>query len=421
MTKKQYFLILLIISPITKPIVKFHDVYDIPVELSGYVKHESFWDSRQVVGEGFDQVLLYPEPKKLDNLCDDINGRGQFDSVPIQTRLHIDIDGPQIRNATSSAVIEGHFFGRAEIHNIFSLRHAYFKLDWGNVEFIGGQTWHPMYFPECEVRTVSFNTGLPIAAFARDPQVSLIYKTNHFDIQFTAISELGFVSDGPIGFSSTYMRNGVVPNLDFRVIGHSGEHIFAALLDYKRIRPRLETNTGLKTDETLNSVSAALFNTLNYDSISICSSLTFAQNGTDQSLIGGYAVKCIDAETDIRSYTNINTLSVWTDWQCRPHKPVQFGLFFGYIKSFGARTCIEPNLTDADDVITERRIFGFGTDIDHIIRLSPRVQWKVKDFEFAGEVEFTRSAFGIINDKAKVVNTCPVNNTRLLLALFYFI
>ena len=63
------------------------------------IKHESFADSRQVVGARDDQSLLYPEKKNYDSFCQDINANGQFEMVAIQTRLHIDADGTaDVRN-----------------------------------------------------------------------------------------------------------------------------------------------------------------------------------------------------------------------------------------------------------------------------------------------------------------------------------
>jgi hypothetical protein len=96
----------------------------IPIRVSGYVRHESFWDSRQVVGYRDDQYLLYPEKKLLDANCQDINAHGQFDMVAIQTRLHIDADGPKIGSTQSSAVIEADYIINMPIRT-FSMRQLY--------------------------------------------------------------------------------------------------------------------------------------------------------------------------------------------------------------------------------------------------------------------------------------------------------
>ena len=268
-------------------------------QLTGYIKHETFWDSRQVVGIGEDQVMLFPEPKVCDDLGNDINNTGQFNSVPIETRLGVEINGPRIKNFNTLGYIEGDFFGTLfpqtfldlELTNIFRMRHAFFKLIWKNVELLIGQAYHPMYTANCEPRTIGFNTGVPIDSFSRNPQLSLFFELNPLIIRLTAATQLDFISDGPIGFNSIYMRDAVVPNLDIRFDWLFEKHTLGIVLDYKRIQPRLETNLGFKTDATLNSASAAAFCALNWENFSACTKLIFAQNGTDiqsiQQLISG--------------------------------------------------------------------------------------------------------------------------------------
>lgn len=419
---KKYSFLFLILYSSAHGIIEFKDSFDLPITLEGYIKHESYWDTRQIIGVGENQILVFPAPQDLDDLCNDINNRGSFDSVPLETRLRLEAQGPNIKSAQIKGVIEADFFGRLDIINLFRLRHAYLELEWETVELLAGQTWHPMFAVEVETRIISFNSGLPIEAFARNPQIRFIYKKpDVFTISFTAISELGFVSDGPIGFSNTYMRNAVIPNLNIRGEYHSGKHTFGAALDYKRIVPRLETNVGLKAHESINSVSATLFSALHWGHTDVHTKILFVQNPTDISMIGGYAVKTIDPETDQRTYTNINALSLWTDWQFRKDKPFKFGFFTGFIKNLGARTCIERDLLDANCDVIERRVFGAGTDIDNLFRFVPRVTWAIKDFEFAAELEYTRAAFGTINNEARVRNTCPVANFRFLLAMFYYL
>ena len=421
MKKPLLFFISFFITPSLYSEIAFKDAFSIPMTLKGYVKHESFIDSRQVVGAGENQVLIFPAPVKLDDFCCDVNNRGSLDSVPIQTRLRLDIDGPEIGSAKSYGTVEAHFFGRRSINNIMSLRHAYLHLVWDNLELMAGQYWHPMFSTDAEVRTISFNTGLPIEPFSRNPQIRFQYKRKAFDLLISAVSQLGFSSDGPIGFSSTYLRNAVIPNMNLRLEGHLRKHILGGCIDYLRIVPRLETNTGLKANESLNSVRATGYTALKWDNLEVNNKIIFAQNGTDLSLLGGYAVHTIDPTTDKRTYTNINTISLWTDWQFRPHQPVKFGFFFGFLKNLGSFSTVEQNLTDTDCNVIEERIFGGGTDIDNILRFAPRVTWTIEDFEFAAEIEYTRATFGCLTDKAKVVNTTPSGNTRLLIALFYFI
>ncbi len=394
----------------------------LPVRVSGYVKHESFADSRQVVGFQDDQVLLYPEKKLLDSYCQDINARGQFDMVAIQTRLRLEADGPKIGGAKSCATIEADFYGKAGISNIVRMRHAFLKLAWEKVSVLGGQYWHPLYVPRADPRTLSFNGGMPMETFSRNPQLRITYKLgSHVDFIFAASSELDSPSDGPIGSSTTYMRDAVVPMLDGQIQGHYHEHLFGAGIDFKRIIPRLQTNTGVKAHESLNSISAIAYAALYWEKVSTINKVMFLQNPTDLNTTGGYAVHCVDAVDDHRNYTNLNAIAWWNDTEINYHKSFVPGWFIGFIKNLGSHTTILQNVTDSNGTITDQRIFGTGTDIDYVFRISPRLKWKAQNFMFGAEIEYTRAAFGTIANDGDVINTTPVGNVRLLLTLFYYL
>lgn len=394
----------------------------LPVRMSGYVKWESYGDSRQVFGYRDDQNLYYPEKKDPDSSCQDINAHGQFQMAAIQSRLRFEADGPTISRAKTMGAIEADFFGKAGISDIFRLRHAYLQMQWKRVGIIAGQYWHPLYVPGADPRTVSFNTGSPMETFSRNPQLRITCKpTEQTDIMFAATTELDSPSDGPIGSSTTYMRNAIVPMLDAQCKTTWRNHIFGIDVEYKRIVPRLETNEGVKAHESLNSVSAIGYAVLQGERISSRFKFIFAQNPTDVNMIGGYAVHCVNTDDDHRQYTNFNTIAWWNDTEFNYHDKLYPGWFIGIIKNIGAQDTILQNVTDANGTITDQRIFGLGTDIDYVFRISPRLVWKAQNLAFGAEIEYTRAAYGTINSKGDVINTDPVGNVRLLLALFYYI
>ena len=394
----------------------------LPIRISGYIKWESFADSRQVVGSGNDQYLLYPKKKDLDINCQDINANGQFQMVAIQSRLHIDADGPIIGRAASLGVLEADFFGKAGIVNIMRMRHAYLKLIWKNISILAGQYWQPFFTPEVTARTISFNGGNPIESSSRNPQLRISYNpTQKTDFIFAASTELDNPSDGPIGSSTTYMRNALVPMFDAQIKTDWRTHIFGIDVNYKRIVPRLQTNTGIKAHESLNSFLVGIYSAFNWESVSTRNKFMFVQNAVDQLMTGGYAVHCVDAIDDHRKYTNLNGISWWNDTEFNYHDKFMPGWFIGIIKNIGARETILQNVTDAEGNITDQRIFGLGTDIDYVFRVSPRLTWKANNFQFSAEFEYTRAAYGTINNKGDVINTDPVGNFRVLLALFYYL
>lgn len=394
-----------------------------PIQVSGYVKHESYWDTRQVFGARADQTLLFPEKKKLDSNCNDINAQGQYEMVAIQSRMRFSIFGPQIKHAKTHGVIEFDFFGKDGINNIIRMRHAHLFLTWEKVEMLAGQAYHPLYvLYECEPRTLSFNTGIPMETFSRNPQFRITWTPSpRVNFIFCASTELDFPSDGPDGLDTKYMRDAVVPMLDFQMQTHFSEHLFGFGIDYKRIRPRLETLTGVKANETLNSIIVIAYNALNWESFNTRTKFMFVQNPTDQNMTGGYAVHSVDPINDRRTYTNLNGIALWNDSDITKSKSVIPGWFIGFIKNIGSRKTILQNVVDSNDTITDKRIFGIGTDLDYVFRVSPRIQWQVNNFMFGVEVEYTRAAFGTIDCDGKVINTDPVGNTRLLVTLYYYL
>jgi len=394
----------------------------IPIRISGYVKWEAYGDSRQVFGYADDETLYYPEKKDLDVNCQDINANGQFQMAPIQSRLRLEADGPNISQAASLGVMEADFFGKSGVRNILRMRLAYLKLMWDKVSILGGQYWHPLFVLNVEARTLSFNSGSPMETYSRNPQLRITYKpSKHADFIFAASTEFDFPSDGPIGFSTTYMRDAIVPMLDAQVKTYWGKHIVGAGFDYKRIVPRLQTNTGIKAHESLNSFAAIAYCALNWEKVSTYNKFMFVQNGVDYSTTGGYAVHCVDSVDDHREYTNLNGIAWWNDTEFNYHNKFIPGWFVGIIKNIGAQETILQNITDAEGTITDQRIFGLGTNIDYVFRVAPRLKWRSKNFEFGAEFEYTRAAYGTINNNGDVINTDPVGNFRVLLAMFYYL
>ncbi len=406
--------------PLLNPLTR-----DLPfdITISGYVKNDTFFDTRQVDALAAGHFLFFPK-RKLPDVCgDDINAHGNYNILAIQSRLRATIQGPTFENVKGYAVIEGDFFGSfsedfflgSTLINRFELRHAFFELDWPNVSILAGQTWHPMEYPVEAPRTVSFNTGAPIAVFNRSPQLRVTFVTDRFAVLFAALSEVQFRSDGPNLFSSKYIQNGIVPNLDAQIQVKVGDHTLGVGGDFKRLVPRLVTNKDFKADESIISFATMGYAELLFDPISVYFHVLYAENGTDLFLLGGYAVHCVDQETDKRTYTNRRVVSVWTDAQI--DCALSPGIFIGYTKNLGANRTIVQQAQENNPEF----IFGLDPEIDYVFRVSPRLVYSNKAFTAAGEIEFTRAAFGQLNNKAEVINAVPVNNVRFLFALYYYV
>ncbi len=382
------------------------------LKLSGYLKTDVIYDTRQSsASNGLREGHFYLYPDNVLNCLDsmDMNASPSFHILSIQTRLHADISGPDAFGAKTSGVLEAEFFGTSEADlNGFRLRHAFTKLDWTNTSLLIGQAWHPIFPTECFPGTISFNTGAPFTPFARNPQIKLTQKFGKISAILTTYSERDFMGTGEDGTSNKYLKNSGLPSMNLQLRAQLAKTgLLFAGLDFKTIRPELKTAADYHTDENLQSLCG--FVTLNFKTkpVTFTAMAAFMQNATDMLMIGGYAVaEVIDPVKAIKTYTNLNTFSSWFDITTNGTK-FQAGLFGGYSKNLGAgRTIAGPE-------------FGRGTNIDYLLRISPRVQLISGKTTFAGEIETTTAAYGTIQADGSVSNARPVTNIRLLVAAYY--
>jgi hypothetical protein len=382
------------------------------IKFSGFVKTDIFYDTRQSgvsnsIREG--HFFLYPDNVLYDEAMNDLNANPSFHMLNIQTRLKGDISGPDAFGAKTSGVIEAEFFGTSESDlNGFRLRHAYVKLDWLKTTVIIGQTWHPVFPAESFPGTLSFNTGAPFTPFSRNPQVRVNRKFGMTSLSLTAYSQRDFLSAGPDGNSNKYFRNSGIPGFNIQFRAPVGSAITAwAGFDYKTLRPEIKTSANRETHATIGSVT--IFSTVKIKTkpLNISVMGTYAQNATDLVMIGGYAVAEItDTLNQYKKYTNLNTASFWTDLSTNGKK-VTFGVFAGYSKNLGAKDQIAGPL------------YGRGTNIDHLFRVSPRITITEGRLVLGAEVESTTAAYGTMQDKGRVTETNNVSNLRILLCALY--
>jgi hypothetical protein len=382
------------------------------IRFSGFIKNDIFYDTRQSgaangLREG--HFFLFPDNVLRDIDGNDINANPSFHILNIQSRLKGDITGPDALGAKTSGVIEAEFFGTGETDiNGFRLRHAFVKMDWPNTTLIIGQAWHPMFPEESFPGTISFNTGAPFTPFSRNPQVRFRRMLGDISLSVTAYSQRDFVSAGPDGNSNRYLRNSGMPGADLQIKIPAGAILTLwSGADYKKIRPELRTPANFETDETIGSFSAYMNMKFVTKPLNISIMGVYAQNATDLMMLGGYAVSgTIDPMRQIREYTNLNTGSMWADISTKGKKMV-FGLFTGYSMNMGA----VENITGT--------VYGRGSNIDHLFRISPRTMFTEGKLSFAAEAEITSASYGLMRPDGRVTGTDAVTNVRILLSTIY--
>lgn len=382
------------------------------IRFSGFVKTDIFYDTRQSsasngLREG--HFYLFPDNILPDAAGNDINANPSLHILNIQTRLRGDISGPDAFGALTSGAIEAEFFGTNESDlNGFRLRHAYVRLDWKSISLLTGQYWHPLFPVESFPGTISFNTGAPFIPFSRNPQIRLTGKTDHLSLMLTAYSQRDFTSPGPDGNSNKYLRNSGLPGLNVQLRIEAGKSFAGwAGIDYKTLRPELRTTLNFETDSKIKSIAAFANVRIKTDPVNLSLMGVYAQNGTDLMMIGGYAVTGITSVTnDFKTYTNLNSASIWLDLSTNGKK-VAAGIFTGYSKNMGS----------TDEIAGA--VYGRGTDIDNLFRISPRITLTSGRLSFAGEIESTTAAYGTRGSNGRVAETQNVSNLRILLSTIY--
>lgn len=392
------------------------------IKFSGFVKNDFFLDSRQTVAAREGHFLLWPSAESLDELDKDINAKANFNMLAVQSRLKGAISGPDAFGAKTSGVIEIDFFAQADDNiNLVRMRHAFVKLDWTSFELLAGQYWNPLFVTDCFPGTVSFNTGTPLQSFARNPQIRAVYKTGDLRFTLAALSQRDYTSRGVDGVSSKYLRNSSVPDIHFQTQfgvkdNESGTaFVIGGGLAYKSLVPRLESEGlgGLtySVDEKVGGLTAIGFSKLTTRPVTFKLEARYGENIADVLGISGFAVKeVLSATTGEQSYTPLTSFTFWGEVHTNGSK-VQVGVFGGVFKNLGSKEARDP----------VNPVYGLGTDINNLLRVSPRIIFNSNKTRVAFELEYTRAAFGSNFDELYMPeSTIPVANLRGLVAIYYF-
>jgi len=374
----------------------------------GFVKADAMYDTRQVVEAREGYLLLYPKKVSLDKNGQDINAHGSFNQYAMTARLTAKIAGPDVLGAKASALIEGDFTGASNAeNNSFRLRHAYLKLKWNHAGITAGQYWHPINIPEMIPNVLSLNTGAPFHPFSRQPQIRFDASKGRINAVFAVISQRDYVNTGPAGASYTYLRNSVIPNLHAQV-QYIAEYVFAgAGVDFKRLTPRLVTDSLFATNAYVNCFSYTIFGMVKTKPLVLKMQLIYGQGLNDNLVMGGYGIKNTDMLTNRIQYTPLNYFSGWLTISTTG-KSWQGSLFAGYTKGFGSSDKISG------------AVYARDADIAYVYRLAPMLSYISGKLALSAEIEVTTAGYGTPDANYKVLRASPVTNTRTSFSAGYF-
>ena len=415
--KKLIYLLVVILLP-SIAFSQKSDEKKVKATFYGFVKTDMFWDTRQTVSAREGHFLLFPAPVNEDAVGDDINDKANFNFLSIQSRVGVSVSGPNVLNAKLSGKIEGDFFGQLNTNiGLFRLRHAFVKLNWTKTELLIGQYWNPMFVTDCFPGTVSFNTGSPFQPFARNPQVRLSHIMGIAKVMVVANSQSDYTSRGPNPLdpsksiaSAKFMRNSALPELSAQVqLKPTTNLLFGIGASYKQIVPQIVTPNNYKTTTSVGGYNVIAYLKLVTTKVTFKFEGIYGQNVPDVLMIGGFGVSdSTDKVKGFVEYATINNFSAWTDIQTNGNK-IQVGIFAGYSKNLGAQK----------DIIGP--IYGLGTTIESMYRVSPRVTFKYNKLKFAMEGEYTVANYGSSFDSKGIpTNTTAASNFRMLFATYYF-
>lgn len=389
----------------------------------GQVRTDVFYNSR-ANSETVDGLFyMYPLDKNPDPQGHDLNGDANSNCYLLYTRLGVDVQGPMLGKAKTSAKVEVDFRGSGTTYSLFRIRHVYFNLDWGKSALLVGQTWHPLY-GDVAPDILNLNMGAPYQPFSRAPQVRYRFSAPHFRITAAAVWQSQYLSVGPknnaAGTVETqksvdFLKKSCLPEfylgMDYKTAGllaGAGVHVSS-------ITPRTqsEVKSGSKTltyhvDERITGVSAEAHLRYQHHDWLLAAKSVLGTNLTQTSTVGGYGITAIDGMTGQQEYAPLRTSSTWVN--------VAYGhtwrpsVFVGYLKNLGAAQEV-PFGT-----------IGTGTTLDRLCTATAELTYNIPHWKFGAEYSACTAWYGdAFDEQAKATDSHTVVNHRLVLTgIFQF-
>lgn len=352
------------------------------LNISGFIANSVKYDTRQTVYAREGELLLYPKPVELDENGVDKNDFGRLNMFNLHSRMAFSMTGKDVNGFKISAKLEFDFFGVTNDNPaVARIRHAFVKVSKDQYGFIFGQTWHPTFFVDCYPEVIAWGAAVPTQPFSRAPQVRFFYTpSKELEVSLSALSQRDFSNHGPNGASGDYLRNSGIPEMQFSIVSRLNNGIsMGAGVGYKTIVPRLLTDSLIAEKESISSYNLSGFLKYKNDNFYIKAHGIYGENLSNLLLIGGYGVESIDVATDARTYENYRSIAFWGETEYKVNN-FGFGFFLGYV--------VAPDNKNRSAIN-----YGLGTNIESLIRWSPRVVYKNGNLKFGLELATTTANY----------------------------
>ncbi|RHJ78690.1 hypothetical protein [Parabacteroides sp. AM08-6] len=374
----------------------------------GQVRGDLFYNSR-ANAEIVDGLFhLYPKDVNPDADGNDLNATANGSFYLLYSRLGVDIKGPNIGKAVTTAKLEGDFRGAGSNWAVLRVRHAYVNLDWGKSAVLVGQTWHPLFgdvFPQM----LNLSTGAPFNPFNRSPMLRYRYTNKNVQLTAAAIWQLQYLSAGPNGKSEEYIKNSCIPEFYVGADYKDRNWITGIGMEVLSLKPRLQTTIGdqvYKVNERVTSLSFEAHVRYTDSNWLVQAKTLLASNLTQACMLGGYGVTSVNARTGEQEYTPFRHSMSWVNVVYgKKWKP---GIFLGYLKNLGTGKSITGTT------------YGVGLDVDQVFTTNLQLSYNLPHWKLGMEYSPSWAWYGDKEgDKGKITNTHSVANHRVLGVVMY--
>ena len=375
-------------------------------KISGFIKFDGYYDTRQVVSAREGHFLLYPDSVSKNAQGDDVNAVNNINMVNFQSRVRIKINAPEALGAKVSGLLEADFFGASGGNeDELRLRHAIVKLDWGSRQLQIGQYWSPLFTPAVYPQVVSFNTGMPFQPFARNPQIRYTAKIG---------SNLSLMAAATMQRDAFQESGGRIQQ---QMAGVPGVHLFGELGGAKNligVGGHLRSIRPADSADVFTSTVLTAYGKMIGPKLAVRGKVIYGGDMADQLMLGGYTA-LIDTVTQAVEHKPLGNLSAWFDITTIG-SAVTIGLFGGYSTNLG--------IGEDKGINVVEEFAARSPNITGLWRISPRVIYNAGKLRFAFELEVTSALYaGSYDNKLtpnEVTSDERVINIRGLFATYLF-
>lgn len=421
---KKYILIFLCLITVSG---SFAQIKDFKFKFYGQIRTDFYYNSRANEETVDGLFYMYPKDKVRDEDGNDLNSTPNSNFYTLYSRLGVDVAGPKLGTAKTSAKVEIDFRGTGSSYSVVRLRHAYFNLDWGKSALLLGQTWHPL-FGDVSPQILNLSVGAPFQPFSRAPQIRYRYNNNNFQLTGAAVWQSQYLSQGPAGKSQEYIKKSCIPEIYVGADYKKGGLLAGVGVELLSLKPRTESviqgyeewwngnnpirlpfTRKYKVDERITTLSYEAHVKYTNKDWFIGAKSVLGSNLTQASGLGGFGIKSIDERTGEQKYTPIRFSSSWLNVVYgQKWKP---GIFVGYAKNLGT-----------SDELESEQLYGTGTNLAQLVTAGAELTYNVPHWKFGLEYTLSSAWYGSLNkSNGKIIDTHAVCNNRIVaVAMFMF-